>query len=122
MAILHTAGLYIPFKLNRALTDEEKKDRFYQGHVKSHDEELAVQSFNTVIRMNSTYLEVVDKFYATKGTICSMMMCMLLFILSGIVYILWGMVFSAGHKDDLVFGVFICILSTLPAYFFSGEY
>lgn len=97
MAISHTAGLYVPFKLNRPLTDEERKDRFYQGHVKPHNEELAVQSFNTVIRMNSTYLEVVDKFYATKGTICSMMMCMLLLLMGLIFLTLWGMMFSPEH-------------------------
>ena len=118
MAISHTAGLYVPFKLNRPLTDEERKDRFYQGHVKPHNEELAVQSFNTVIRMNSTYLEVVDKFYATKGTICSMMMCMLLLLMGLIFLTLWGMMFSPEHKNDFFSGLFVCLLMALPAYFF----
>lgn len=118
MAISHTAGLYIPFKINRPLTEQERKERFYQGHIRRHSSEFITQELGTVIRMNSTYIEVVDKFYPTKGTICSMMMCMLLLMLAGIAYVLWGMVFSPAHRNDLALGLFLCILSASLSYFF----
>jgi hypothetical protein len=31
MAVSHTLGLYIPFKINRPITEDEKKSRFFQG-------------------------------------------------------------------------------------------
>lgn len=118
MAISHTAGLYVPFKINRLLTDEERKDRFYQGHVKPHNEELVVQNFNTVIRMNSTYLEVVDKFYATKGTICSMMMCMLLLILSLSAWFIYGALLLDDYKGGVIGLVFIIFINFFSYFFF----
>ncbi|STV59048.1 Uncharacterised protein [Klebsiella michiganensis] len=57
-------GLYQPYKVNRPLTKEEKNNQFRQGRYRK------VKYFNcarSVIRMNSTYLETMDKFYAKKG-------------------------------------------------------
>lgn len=57
-------GLYQPYKVNRPLTKEEKNNQFRQGRYRK------VKYFNcarSVIRMNSIYLETVDKFYARKG-------------------------------------------------------
>ena len=57
-------GLYQPYKVNRPLTKQEKNNQFRQGRYRK------VKYFNcarSVIRMNSTYLETVDKFYARKG-------------------------------------------------------
>lgn len=57
-------GLYQPYKVNRLLTREDKNNRLRQGGGKK------VKYFNcarSVIRMNSTYLETVDKFYKNKG-------------------------------------------------------
>jgi len=58
-------GLYQPYKVNRKLTRTEKNYRLRQGTP------CKVKSLNcgeSVIRMNSTYLETVDKFYKEAGT------------------------------------------------------
>lgn len=57
-------GLYQPYKVNRSLTREDKNNQLRQGRYRK------VKYFNcggSVIRMNSTYLETVDKFYKRKG-------------------------------------------------------
>ena len=58
-------GLYQPYKVNRVLSRSEKNYRLRQGTSRK------VKYFNcgeSVIRMNSTYLEKVDKFYKEGGT------------------------------------------------------
>ncbi|SUX58180.1 Uncharacterised protein [Citrobacter braakii] len=82
MAISHDIGLFFPFKVNRPLTKEEKQSRFVQGKRRKVFGEAAVLDLDTVIRMNSSYLEVVDKFYPTKGYVASFMMafCVLFII------------------------------------------
>ncbi len=67
-------GLYIPYKLNRLLTQQEKDDQFYQGkptRIEGNDGRYIVD-YNTVIRMNSTYMETVDKNYRDKGYVSSL--------------------------------------------------
>ena len=57
-------GLYQPYKVNRLLTSEEKNNQFKQG---KHRKVKALYCGESVIRMNSTYLEIVYKFYKNKG-------------------------------------------------------
>ncbi|MBS9444437.1 hypothetical protein, partial [Photorhabdus heterorhabditis] len=67
-------GLYIPYKLNRLLTQQEKGDQFYQGkptRIEGNDGRYIVD-YNTVISMNSTYMETVDKYYRDKGYVSSL--------------------------------------------------
>ena len=56
-------GLLLKFKVNRPLTEEE------QAYQLKQDKRLNVEPLNqlSTIRMNSTYLEMVDKFYGEKG-------------------------------------------------------
>lgn len=56
-------GLLLKFKVNRPLTEEERTYQVKQG------KRLNVEPLNqlSTIRMNSTYLEMVDKFYGWKG-------------------------------------------------------
>jgi len=82
MAIAHDIGLFFPFKINRSLTKEERKSRFIQGKRRKVSGEAAVLDLDTVIRINSSFLEVIDKFYPTKGFVASFMMafCMLFIV------------------------------------------
>lgn len=60
-------GLFPKYKMNRPLNDEEKKYQLYQNkpvELKSNDE---LASDASVIKINSTYLEMVDKYYGQKG-------------------------------------------------------
>jgi hypothetical protein len=62
---MDSAGLGAKFKFNRALTEQERQYHLKQGcptGVPPHHQ-------MSVIRMNSTYLEMVDKWYAAKGTV-----------------------------------------------------
>ena len=57
------AGLVVNFKVNRELTDFEIKNHLYQKkglNIYPHYQ-------LSVIKMNSTYLELVDKWYGNKG-------------------------------------------------------
>lgn len=56
-------GLLLKFKVNRPLTEEERTYRVMQ------DKRLNIEPLNqlSTIRMNSTYLEMVDKYYGWKG-------------------------------------------------------
>lgn len=116
MAISHTLGLYIPFKFNRPLTKEEKQSRFVQGKRRKGVGEAAVLDLDTVIWMNSSYLEVVDKFYPTKGVIAGPMMCMVLFILGLFGWILWDALYSYDYKGGY-FGVVIFSVFLIPSWF-----
>ena len=57
-------GLYQPYKINRPLTKEERNNQFKQG---GRRKVKTLYCGESVIRMNSTYLETVDKFYKNKG-------------------------------------------------------
>ncbi|PQQ39767.1 hypothetical protein C6H65_19095 [Photorhabdus luminescens] len=66
-------GLHTPYKLNRPLTRQEKSDRLYQGKPTQIDGKYGryFSDYDTVIRMNSTYMETVDKYYEDKGLVNS---------------------------------------------------
>lgn len=63
-------GLFPKFKINRPLTDEERELRFDQK--KRIDCEPVHQL--AVIKINSTYLETTDKFYAWTGWLATGML------------------------------------------------
>ncbi|AIR66365.1 DUF6708 domain-containing protein [Cedecea neteri] len=115
MAISHTLGLYIPFKFNRALTKEEKQSRFVQGKRRRNSGEATVLDLDTVIRMNSSYLEVVDKFYPVKGVIAGPMMCMITFVIGVMVWFSYGALISPYFK-----GGGWAFMLPLSAVFFFG--
>ena len=116
MAISHTLGLYIPFKLNRPLIKEEKQSRFFQGKRRKGSGEAAVLDLDTVIRMHSSYLEVIDKFYPVKGVIAGPMMCMVLFIIGMSGWFLWGALYSYDYKGGYL-GVAILSVFLIPSWF-----
>ncbi|QXA93799.1 Uncharacterised protein [Citrobacter braakii] len=116
MAISHDIGLFFPFKVNRPLTKEEKQSRFVQGKRRKVFGEAAVLDLDTVIRMNSSYLEVVDKFYPTKGYVASFMMafCVLFIIAITAIAII---TFASG--DGIPFFCFFTLAFGCAIYFFG---
>lgn len=132
MAISHTLGLYIPFEFNRPLTKEEKQSRFVQGKRRKCSGEAAVLDLDTVIRMNSSYLEVMDKFYPVKGVVAGPMMCMSLFIIGIFGLLLWDMLYSHEYKGGgagiailfvfLIFSWFIFFRPILKDWFRKTHY
>lgn len=73
-------GLLLKFKVNRPLTEEERTYQIKQ------DKRLNVEPLNqlSTIRMNSTYLEMVDKFYGWKGFV--MMGSLVLIAISSFIF------------------------------------
>ncbi|WP_202301032.1 DUF6708 domain-containing protein [Dryocola clanedunensis] len=116
MAISHDIGLFIPFKLNRPLTKEEKQSRFVQGKRRRISGEAAVLDLDTVIRMNSSYLEVVDKFYPTKGYVASFMMAFCILFLIAIVA---TAKITIVDSDGFLFFWFVALLSGGSICFFG---
>ncbi|WP_413495968.1 DUF6708 domain-containing protein [Morganella psychrotolerans] len=88
MAKLHRVGLLTPFTVNRPLTRQEKQHHYRQGRVKKHEGEAAVIDFETVITMNSSYLEVVDNNYANLGQVSSLLMVFEIMIITLIIAII----------------------------------
>ncbi|MFD1559954.1 hypothetical protein ACFSHT_30650, partial [Paraburkholderia silviterrae] len=58
-------GLVNKFKVNRPLTEEERRNRLDPAKRL----EVAPNYFSSTIRMNSRYLEVADKYYGWKGAL-----------------------------------------------------
>lgn len=108
MAISHDIGLFIPFKINRPLTKEEKQSRFVQGKRRKVSGEATVLDQDTVIRMNSSYLEVVDKFYPTKGYVASFMMA---FCILFLIAIIATAKITIATGDGVLFFCFVALLS-----------
>jgi len=114
MAISHDIGLFFSFKVNRPLTKEEKKTRFVQGKRKKCSGEALVLDFDTVIRMNSSYLELIDKFYSTKGYIASFMMAFCVLFMIFVLAVTKVAIFNNGNILGFFFtlltggGVIIC--------------
>ena len=68
--MMNYTGLYTPYKLNRPLTEKEKNGQFCQGkrrRVKT------IMDTDSVIRMNSIFMECVDKYYQGSGIAGSML-------------------------------------------------
>ncbi|PHM66946.1 hypothetical protein Xsto_00598 [Xenorhabdus stockiae] len=58
-------GISKSYLRGRTLTEQEKRERLYQGQP--HPDNPLINDHDTVIKMNSTYLETVDRSYNNKG-------------------------------------------------------
>jgi hypothetical protein len=108
MAISHDIGLFFPFKVNRPLTKEEKQSRFVQGKRGKCFGEASVLDFDTVVRFNNTYLELIDKFYPTKGKITAFMMVPCILMAVFIIAMSNVVLFSNGNLPSFGFVLLIC--------------
>ena len=118
--MMNYTGLYTSYKLNRPLTEKEKEGRFYQGTRRRVN---VINDEASVIRMNSTYLETVCKYYSGVGISSSM-----IFILaSGIFFISLFVLIDSVFKyfsegvDFSFIGCFISILITIVSLFLISK-
>ncbi|CDL84791.1 DUF6708 domain-containing protein [Xenorhabdus szentirmaii] len=58
-------GLLTPYERNRSLTEQEIANQLHQWEA--HPDNPLIHDNDTVIKMNSTYMEIVDRYYAVKG-------------------------------------------------------
>ncbi|MHA7848452.1 DUF6708 domain-containing protein [Serratia sp. D1N4] len=105
-------GLFPKFKINRPLNDSEREQQLKQ----SQSIDLEGQSIitdNKVISINSSYLELVDKYYSAKG----FGSLIAFFGFSSMVFILISTIFfsffdsSNIYWDDILFALVILIPS-----------
>ncbi|WP_340608933.1 hypothetical protein [Xenorhabdus bharatensis] len=80
----HLTGLYTSYSVNRPLTQQEKIDQLHQG--KAHCESKFIRDGDTVIKMNSTYLETVDRYYADKGNASLVTSIIFASLFGGLIY------------------------------------
>jgi hypothetical protein len=62
-------GLYPKFKINRPLNESERNDQLHQKEPSYLTDQQIIISDASVVKMNSTYLEMVDKYYAQKSVL-----------------------------------------------------
>lgn len=110
------SGLTYKYKINRPLTDEERAQQLKQN--KRLDVEPLHQL--AVIRMNSTYLEMVDKYYAWKGFLTffslAIILGIVLLISAMAVWLIttgWETVYAQRHADALL-AIAIAIIMSSP--------
>lgn len=114
---MYYVGLIPKFKVNRPLGVEDRAMRLRQ------DRKLLLEptSALSVIRMNSTYLEVADKFYPWKGSATAIMLICALMVISvplGLILFIDGPVawkdMSISQKKEEVFFVLAITGMALP--------
>ncbi len=113
------SGIVVPFRINRPLTEQEKAHQLHQKRRLA----LTPRDQLSVIKMNSTYLESVDKWFGWKGTVSLItVIVMLMFTYSaGHMALLWlleaagilpstetaGFLLANGLGMALVFGLIL---------------
>ncbi|KAA1174571.1 DUF6708 domain-containing protein [Photorhabdus heterorhabditis] len=117
--------LYNPYKLNRPLTWVEKHDQLCQGKPTKITAKygLYIVDHDTVIRMNSTYMETVDKYYREKGFVSSLNATVFLGYLGLSLYFTVIMIFQGFNGNyDILTGFFIFQLVAMFFLYFSGKF
>ncbi len=112
-------GLAKKYTVNRPLTDQERERQLKQGE--RLDLEPAYQL--SVIRLNSTYMELVDKFFAWKGFLTTFVVIAAAILCGGFSYLSVNLALDAirnPSETELWFhsiGMFlVAALATIPLY------
>ena len=106
-------GLIKKYPVGRLLTEQ---DRSYQL---KQDEQLEIEPHAgiSVIKLNSTYLEIVDKFFSTKGAATVFCLFCILIVLGAAAYF-WVVVpelQATTYKDDPQAPIVVAMAITVPA-------
>ncbi|MFD0707515.1 hypothetical protein C6H64_22155 [Photorhabdus luminescens] len=118
-------GLYTPYKLNRPLTWEEKDDQLCQGKPTQLNSKYGqyVVDYDTVIRMNSTYMETVDKYYGDKGFVSSLTATLFFCCLGIALFSIGDTIYQyvkGNHEILLSLLIFLPVISLFV--YFSGKF
>lgn len=108
------SGLMPKFKKNRPLTEYEIEDKL---EIKTRRDDIPNHGVS-VIKMNSTYMDTVDKFYAWKGVLTAPTLFGAFPIFGGFIIFITCLTISSlyidikGNSEDIIFGfwVFITLL------------
>ncbi|EOC0417693.1 hypothetical protein ACI0Z1_002234 [Cronobacter malonaticus] len=116
--MMNYTGLYTPYKLNRPLTENEKNGQFCQGKRRRVN---AIMDEASVIRMNSTFLETVCKYYSGVGISSSIIGIVCIFMFSFSILIVLGTCRNIYHGNTSDWGSnsFFIFAFLIPGCFFS---
>ncbi|ETS30719.1 hypothetical protein BB987_01305 [Photorhabdus temperata] len=120
-------GLYNPYKLNRPLTWVERHAQLYQGKPTQITGKygLYIVDHDTVIRMNSTYMETVDKYYREQGFVSSLNAVVFCCFLGMALYFtgktIYLSILNGAIKENILIGFMITIPVTVFILYFSGK-
>lgn len=114
---MNYSGLYIPYKLNRSLTEKEHNGQFRQGKWRKVK---CVMDEDSVVRMNSIYLETVCKYYQGNGIASSLLSILtfgiLLMVVYGVSYAIYATLFEG--RPFHWGGIIVITIFTVFAEFF----
>lgn len=104
---MYYVGLFPKFKVNRPLVPEERKLQLRQNRKVL----LEPTSALSVARLNSTYLEMADKFYPWKGFLTALTVFCSIMVMSvpvGLIFFVdgpvpWEEMSGAQKKDEIIF-------------------
>ncbi|SET57289.1 SoxR reducing system RseC family protein [Thorsellia anophelis] len=106
-------GLLPKYKVNRPLSANERAGKLNQSKWQDQPfSDLMENGHGSVIRLNSTYLEVADRHYLWKGFMSMAFLVMLVPLL-----VMVGMVFFIPHWNDfegVFFSFLILLISIVP--------
>jgi len=85
-------GLYPKYKTNRPLNDEEKKNQLIQADPIMLKNNREMVSDASVVRINSIYLELIDKYYGQKGFASFFMIFIILMVSFALISIICAIV------------------------------
>lgn len=115
---MNYTGLYSLFKINRPLTNEEIKYQLRQDFTGMGASDSVALDDAVVIKMNSTYLELVDKYYCDRGMpdVFAFTLSLAPFLLAIGIGCLF---FDPSYVVNDFFGLFALVFSIFLSAFFS---
>ncbi|EQB98433.1 hypothetical protein [Photorhabdus temperata] len=120
-------GLYNPYKLNRPLTRGERYAQLCQGKPTQITAKygLYIVDHDTVIRMNSTYMETVDKYYREQGFVSSLNATVFCCFLGMALYFtgktIYLSILNGAIKENTLLGFMIMIPATVFFFVFQWQ-
>ena len=95
-------GLFPKFRLQRPLNEREIEHQLHQ-HIRNDIPEEQLDSDRKVIVINSHYLELVDKFYYSKGLLSFVSSLCSTTFGSALFFILYYCIFVADYSTEMLF-------------------
>lgn len=112
--MMNYTGLYTPYKLNRPLTEKERDSQFRQG--KWRRVKFVIDE-HSVVRINSTYMETVCKYYSGVGIATSMLFPVFFVLSCGVAIGIWSLINSIDNGD--LNSIMIKSIATVVIAFFA---
>lgn len=111
-------GLYQPYRVNRRLNQFEKNNVLNKNNPRKGND---INPGESVIRLNYTYLETVDKFYKISGVYSSMWLSGFIILSFGYLYIMFRAYFLS-FDDGKDFIYMLVVSAIMIPFIFPAAY